>query len=346
MTNIKSIVSAYNKSAKKDVIQTGMKTGVVGRLPTGIFELDYTIGGGIPLGRVSIFYGAESSAKTSLCLLLIAQAQRLYPKGECVYIDVEGHFDPDWAAKLGVDTDKLIYVLPESGEAVVDITFKLLGGQDLVLLVVDSMAAMVTEKELEKDAVDAIVGNTGILINKLYRKIGNALGVARKDGFYPTIALVNQLRSKIGVKYGDPEDMPGGKSFKYASSMTIRLYGKNETVTDIHPTLPAYRKITATVHKYKVPIISSKCEFLMALMPIEKYGLKEGQVYSWNFVLSCLKSMGLLIKGDGGYELVTAETGETQEFAKQDLIKQRYFSDQDFKSMVHSNILTAHFKQK
>ena len=338
--NISSIVQEYNKTAKREVIHQGVYKENTDRLPTGIFPLDYSLGGGIPMGRVSIFYGPESSAKTSICLQLIANMQRMKPDQSAVFIDVEGHFDKEWAEKMGVDTDKLVYVLPQSAEETIDVAESLLYGEDLSLLVIDSLAAMVTEKELDNTASKAVVGGAGLAINKLYRKVSRAIGVAKMDGLFPTVALINQVRSKVGVLYGDPEVMPGGKAFQYASSLTVRLYGKEEMDDKVHKELAAYRKITAVVKKYKIPIISKKCEFLIALMPIEKLGLEVGQVNSWGFILHFMKNVGCV----NASELTWPDTGEVQVFDKQADMKEKYFADAEFAARLRNCVLQLGFQ--
>ena len=336
--SVKSILSSYNKEAKREVILEGVFYSNYDRIPTGIFQLDYSMGGGVPRGRVSILFGPESSAKTTLSLFLIANAQKMYPDKIAVFVDVEGHFDPVWAAKMGVDTEKLVYVLPSSAEETIDVVESLLYGEDLSLLVVDSLAAMVTEVELDKSASQALVGNTGLAINKLYRKTGRALGVAKMHGNYPTVVLINQLRSKIGVLYGDPDVMPGGKSFLYASSMTVRLYGKAEVVSEVHATLPAYRKVSAVIRKQKVPIIATKCEFLIAMLPIAKFDLKVGEVNSWGFILNYLKNVDLLVK-DKTWMLTMTDTGECLEFGKQDEVRDMYVQNPEFAHRLRECIL-------
>ena len=337
--NISSIVNDYNKAAKRDVIHTGVYKENTERLPTGVFPLDYSLGGGIPVGRISVFYGHESSAKTTICLHLIANMQKLHPEKTAVFVDVEGHFDSDWAKTIGVDVDKLLYVIPQSAEETIDVSESLLYGEDLSILVVDSLAAMVTENELNNTASKAVVGGAGLAINKMYRKLSRAIGVAKMNGNFPAVVLINQVRSKVGVMYGDPEVMPGGKAFMFASSLTVRLYGKPEMADDVHKELPAYRKISAIVKKYKVPIISQKCEFLMATLPIPNIGLGVGQVNSWGFILLYLKNAGY-VKGS---ELILPDTGEVWTFGAQKEMKVKYFNDPEFAERLRSCVLQMGF---
>ncbi len=346
MTKMKQLLGEFEKTFKDPTIATmGVKVHDPERLPTGLFAFDLATGGGIPEGRCSIVYGSEDSMKTSLCLKLIAQAQKKYPHKSAVFVDIEGVFSKNWARTLGVDVDKLVYIHPDNAEQMVDIVEGILYADDASLVVVDSLAALLTTHEADKSAEDAIVGRTGLVINKFYRKASMALGKARRQGRKPTLLCINQIRFKIGVMYGNPETMPGGPSFKYASSLTIKLWGKDVMETGVSKTLPAYKEIKMKIEKHKVPILAKAGILQVALLPIPEYGLEIGEAYDWNTLLSYLKSMELFRKAEGKvWQLTDPNTGEITEFKKQDELKQKIYADAEYAQYLKSALIVAMMK--
>lgn len=340
MTKLKQLVPKMGKTYKdSEIITLGVNIPDPGRLPTGLFAFDLATGGGIPTGRVSIFYGTEDSMKTTLCLKLIANAQHLFPDRLAAFIDVEGVFSRDWATKLGVDTDNLVYSNPKNAEQMVDILEGILYADDVSVVVVDSLAALITQHELEKSAEDVIVGRTGLIINKLYRKTSRALGDARGTKRDPTLVLINQIRFKINAGYGNPETMPGGPAPKFASSMTIRCYGKDIMDSAISNSLPAYKEVNIGIKKHKVPVLAKKAQLLVALQPIEQYGLHVGESYDWNTLVAYLKSTGLFVKAGNGWQLTHPDTGEIEDFKKQAVLKKKVFEDVDYGINLKSAVI-------
>lgn len=328
MGSVKSVLKQANKEANKSIVTLGVEIEDPPRLPTGIFQLDLAIGGGFPEGRISLLYGMESSMKTTIALLLIASAQRKYPDRTAVFIDVEHLFTKGWAKQLGVDVEKLAYVSPESAEQVVDVAEAMLMAEDVSIVVIDSLAAMVTQHELEKSAEDAIVGRTGLVINKLYRKCSNALGLAKMHGFTPTLVVLNQIRYKIGVMHGNPETMPGGPAFLFASSLTLRLHGKDVMDKSISKTLAAFKEVSATVKKFKIPIVQKSCVFQLAVLPHPGLNLQVGETFAANTIMAYLKMLNLFDNlGKSGWELIHPGTGEVEKFKLQDDFKEKLITD-------------------
>lgn len=346
MSTVKDVAKQAAKEYKDDKIMTvGVQPNDPTRLPTGIFSFDLATGGGIPLQRISLLYGKEDSMKTSIALKLIASAQRIFPKKTAVFVDVEGVFNETWAAILGVDLDALVLIRPDNAEQVVDMVEGVLNTEDLSIVVIDSLAALVTQHELDKSAEDAIVGRTGIVVNKLYRKVTQALGKCRRDGREPTLLVLNQIRFKIGGM-GNPEVLPGGPSFAFGSSMTLRFYGKDVMEAAVSKTLPAYKEVNLIVKKHKVPILSKAAVMQIALQQIPEYGLSVGEAYDWNTLVSYLKSMQLLTHVDKKkWQLVHPGTGEIEDFKKQDDLKQKVYTDpkygQDLKSALIAAMMTT-----
>jgi recombination protein RecA len=260
------------------------------RIPTGLFPLDLALGGGLPIGKVSMIFGPESSSKTNIALLAIAQYQLLYPDEVCVFIDAEHALDPAWARLLGVNTDKLVVIQPSYAEQVVDIVESALYTADCGLVAVDSLAALVTTAEMERSAEGDTVGGTARVIGKLYRKTNLALGEAEKQDRHPTLIYINQIRSKIGVQYGNPETTPGGFPPRFQSNVILRVYGRNEFDKKISSTMPVKKEVKFVVHKWKCPIYSASGTFSMATTP--HAGLKVGQCADFNTISEYLKAWG------------------------------------------------------
>jgi len=300
MTTVADIIKGLQKSMGKEVVTVGSALGTVERIPTGLFEFDLAIGGGVPRGRISIFWGEESSGKTTTALKVIATHQRNHPEESCVFIDVENSYDEIWGKKMGVDNKKLIYVLPDTAEQVVDIVQEFLAAEDIGVIVIDSIAAMISNNEEQSSADKAVVGGTGLVVGKLYRKSTLGLSKAKREGRFPTLIAINQVRQKIGVMYGDPSVMSGGNAFKFASSLTVKLRGKNLVDPKIDGKLASFKHIIGTVQKWKVPITSQNLEYFMATVNNEDYGLEIGKVEDYKSVEKHLEEIGVLGKTENG----------------------------------------------
>ncbi|MDO4817889.1 MAG: recombinase RecA [Akkermansia sp.] len=198
------------------------KTMEVEVIPTGNILIDRALGvGGFPRGRVVEIFGPESSGKTTLTLTVIAQAQRA--GGLAAFIDVEHALDPAYAAKLGVNLDDLLVSQPNSGEEALQICEALVRSNAIDVIVVDSVAALVTRQELEGEIGDSTVGAQARLMSAALRKLTSLISKAR------TICIfTNQIREKIGVMFGNPETTPGGRALKFYASVRcdIRRIGQ------------------------------------------------------------------------------------------------------------------------
>lgn len=184
-------------------------------IPTGSIALDIALGiGGLPRGRVVEIYGPESSGKTTVALHAVASAQR--NGGIAAFIDAEHALDPDYAKKLGVDTDALLVSQPDTGEQALEIMDMLVGSGSLDIIVIDSVAALVPRAEIEGEMGDSHVGLQARLMSQALRKITGRLSQTKT-----TAIFINQLREKIGVFFGSPETTTGGKALKFYASVRI-----------------------------------------------------------------------------------------------------------------------------
>ena len=186
-------------------------------IPSGSLLIDNTLGvGGYPKGRIIEIYGPESSGKTTLALEAVAQAQQ--KGGRAAYVDAEHAIDPEYAAKLGVDIDELILSQPDNGEQALEIVEMLAQSGAIDIIIVDSVAALVPQQELDGVMSDNQVGLQARLMSKAMRKLA---GILNKTGC--CVIFINQLREKVGVFYGNPETTTGGRALKFYASIRIDL---------------------------------------------------------------------------------------------------------------------------
>ncbi|MEM1157238.1 MAG: recombinase RecA [Verrucomicrobiota bacterium] len=213
---LQSIVKQYGENSilRMGDDQAKMKIPVI---PTGSVVIDRALGvGGFPRGRIVEIYGPESSGKTTLTLTVVAQAQKT--GGTCAFIDVEHALDPRYARKLGVNMSELLVSQPDSGEEALTICETLVRSNAVDVVVVDSVAALVTKNELEGQMGDAVVGSQARLMSQAMRKLTAHISRAK------TICIfTNQIREKIGVMFGSPETTPGGKALKFYASVRVDI---------------------------------------------------------------------------------------------------------------------------
>jgi len=211
---LNQIQKQYGKGAIMRLGDEGSRMNVEA-ISTGSLSLDLATGiGGIPKGRVTEVYGPESSGKTTLTLHMIAEAQKL--GGKAAFIDAEHALDPEYAENLGVNVDELLVSQPDSGEQALEICEMLVRSGALDIVVIDSVAALVTKSEIQGDMGDSHVGLQARLMSQALRKMTSVINKSNC-----AVVFINQLREKIGVMYGNPEVTTGGRALKFYSSMRI-----------------------------------------------------------------------------------------------------------------------------
>jgi len=222
--NLDLAISGINKQFGNGAIMrlgeaTKMEIDVIS---TGSIAIDLALGiGGLPRGRICEIYGPESSGKTTFCLSIIAQAQK--QGGNAVFIDVEHALDPRYAKVVGVDLENLMVSQPESGEDALNITETLIRSGAVDIIVIDSVAALVSKNELDGQMGDITVGLQARMMSQAMRRLTAAISKSQC-----VVLFTNQIREKIGVMFGSPETQPGGRALKFFSSvrMDIRRIGQ------------------------------------------------------------------------------------------------------------------------
>ncbi len=212
----KALDDIKKKYGDGSILRLGEATHLeVASIPTGSLSLDIALGvGGIPRGRVTEIYGPEASGKTTVCLHLAAEAQKL--GGTVAFVDMEHALDPAYAQKVGVNVDDLLISQPDFGEQALEIVQTLVRSGALDLVIIDSVAALVPRSEIEGDMGDATMGMQARLMSQALRKLSGAINQTRT-----AVVFTNQLRQKIGVMFGNPETTTGGLALKFYSSVRL-----------------------------------------------------------------------------------------------------------------------------
>ncbi len=284
-----SIMKLGNESLEKDIEV----------ISTGALSLDIALGvGGVPRGRVIEIYGPESSGKTTICLHIIAEAQK--KGGAAAFIDAEHALDVGYARQLGVRTDDLLISQPDTGEQALEIAEVLIRSGAVDVLVIDSVAALVPKAEIEGEMGDAHMGLQARLMSQALRKLTAAISKSKT-----TVIFTNQIRSKIGVMFGNPETTTGGYALKFYASVRM----------DIRPVSPIKEGNDKIGTRTRVKVVKNKVAppFKEAEFDI-LYGVgisKEGDI------LDLAVEQGLVEKSGAWYSYKGERIGQGRENAKQ-----------------------------
>lgn len=319
------------------------------RISTGIFPLDYALGGGFPGGLVSTVYGDKSASKTTVLLKTISCAQKMcsicykylvdeswgcqckkYREFVVAYLDVEGTLDMGWARDLGVDPEKMIISIPEYAEQTLDIAEALVRSTECDILVLDSIAFLVPSKEIEESNEKAMMGVQAQIVGRGIRKLTAAANsVGNATGRRPTIFFTNQIRMKIGLIFGSPEVQSGGRAPGYAAATETKL-SQGATEVDEGTQKPIHVDIKFKIEKNKTS--GAKMEGSFRLHTSNSSVKKKGDITDEDQMLDWGEKTGM-IQRNGGYQC----NGET--FRLKGDLEKRLAKDPEFKMKLWRDVM-------
>jgi len=294
-----AIAQIEKAHGKGSIMKMGSDSRVrVDAIPTGAINLDAAIGvGGIPRGRITEIYGPESSGKTTLCLHVVANAQKA--GGVAAYIDAEHALDTDYAAKLGVDVENLLVSQPDTGEQALEICEILVRSGAVDVVVIDSVAALVPKAEIEGDMGDSHVGLQARLMSQALRKLTGAIARSRTS-----VVFINQLREKIGVMFGNPETTTGGKALKFYASVRLDIR-RIAAVKDKEEVTGSHCRVKVVKNKVAPPFKQAEFDIMYA----------EGISHA-SLVLDIASESGIIDKSGAWYSYNGQRIGQGRENAK------------------------------
>jgi recombination protein RecA len=295
-----AIAQIEKSCGKGSIMKMGAESARVriDAIPTGAINLDAAIGvGGIPRGRITEIYGPESSGKTTLCLHVVANAQKA--GGVAAFIDAEHALDIDYAKKLGVDVESLLVSQPDTGEQALEICEILVRSGAVDVVVIDSVAALVPKAEIEGEMGDSHVGLQARLMSQALRKLTGAIARSKTS-----VVFINQLREKIGVMFGNPETTTGGKALKFYASvrLDIRRIGPVKEKEDV---IGSHVRVKVVKNKVAPPFKQAEFDIMYA----------EGISHA-SLVLDIAAEAAIIDKSGAWYSYGTQRIGQGRENAK------------------------------
>jgi recombination protein RecA len=355
------LVGAVMKTHGNRLLQRASESDLKDNLhiPTNFFPLDYCLGGGFPIGRISTVWGDKGSFKTTVLLKTVANAQKMCRKcGKffsdyailpetactckaktkedrdeletlCAFIDVEASLDLKWASRLGVNVDRLALSQPESAEAALDVLEMLIRTGKCDVIVMDSIAFLTPQKEIDESVAKVTVGQQANLITKGVRKITAALNAAATErDRKPTLLFTNQMRMQIGVMFGNPETQPGGKAAGHSASVEVKMRPGKYKMDDLLGR-PLHAEVKFRVEKNKTAANKMEGEFLFVLTDTETK--KVGEALDEPIYMDLAEKLGLL-EHKAGWTIM----GES--FPKKENVEERLEKDPVFKAHLRDQL--------
>jgi recombination protein RecA len=323
----KALDSALHDIIKRFGDGTVMRLGEAAHLkidiiPTGSLTLDIALGvGGVPRGRITEIYGPESSGKTTLCLHVVSEAQKR--GGMAAFIDMEHALDPTYAARIGVDLDRLYVSQPDTGEQAMEIVETLVRSGALDVIVIDSVAALVPRAEIEGEMGDSHVGLQARLMSQALRKLSGAIKQSNV-----AVMFTNQIREKVGIVYGSPETQPGGRALKFYASVRLDIR-RVQAIKVGGETVGNRTKVRVTKNKVSAPFREAEFD----IMFYENGISKTGEIVDLGVDLGIIEKRGAFFRYNDGL------LGQGRENSKQFLKENQPVADEIEVQILNNNQL-------
>lgn len=348
--NSKTLSAIHKKFGKESIVcASSQKAKSIHRYPTNIFQLDYALGGGFPVGRISVVHGPKSSGKTTLVLKTIASAQEhcslCYtkcgpPDGECeckkfrdvitAFIDVEGTWDPEWAMANWVDINRVLISQPDTAEEALDILEGLVRSGDVDIIALDSLAFLTPSREIEDSSAKDQPGLQPRLIGKGMRKLVSAMNSMERR---PTVLFTNQIRYKVGVMFGSPEVQPGGMAPGFASSLELKVWPGKTCLDDVTGK-PYHIDMKFRVTKNKTAPPNMEGEYRIILSDTDTK--KASDSYDESFIVNMSEKIGLVDHAGKGKWVCLG-----REFKRKDLVEEAILEDREFYNELRTALSLA-----
>jgi recombination protein RecA len=320
-----AIVQIEKRFGKGSIMKLGESSAMspVEAIPSGSLSLDLALGvGGIPRGRIAEIFGPEASGKTTLGQHIIAEAQKR--GGIAAYIDVEHALDPAYAGRCGVNVDDMLISQPDTGEQALEITEALVRSGAVDVIVIDSVAALVPQAEIEGEMGDTHVALQARLMSQALRKLATTIG---KTG--TAVVFINQLREKVGIVFGNPEVTPGGRALKFYSSIRIDLR-RADTIKQGNEVTGSHIKARVVKNKVAPPFRSAEFDIMF------DHGIsREGDILDLSIEL------GLANKSGAFFSYGDIRLGQGRENAKQYLREHPELA-QEIEQRIRASAITTH----
>lgn len=314
--------SLDKKFGKGTVMKMGDKPEMkVETIPTGSLNLDLALGvGGLPKGRIVEIYGPESSGKTTLTLHCVAEAQKL--GGVAGFIDAEHALDPEYAKRIGVDVDNLYISQPNSGEQALEICETMVRSGAMDIVVVDSVAALVPQAEIDGEMGDAQVGLQARLLSKAMRKLTAAISESKC-----IVIFINQLREKVGVMFGNPETTTGGRALKFYSSVRLDIR-RVETLKQAGNPIGNHVRVKIVKNKVAPPFKEAEFDIMFGT------GInREGEL------IDVAVNLGILEKGGAWFTYKNTENGRNERWQGKERVREALYHDVELSKEIEARVL-------
>lgn len=351
-STLDDLVKYSAKLVGHDIIKTGDIQDMYTHVSTGVFIIDLATMGGLPENTVATYVGKPGAGKTTLAYKTIAAFQQKYdgsspnrPKKRCVFINQEKAYNPIWAAANGVNTAELIIITPTNAEQAVDLSAAALENDDVCLVVLDSIPALVGMKELDKSAEDALApGAVAVHTNRLMRKLSSIISLAYNKGDKKTFIAINQWRAGIGSAPNMPRTMPGGVYARYYSSTEIEIYNKEFLGRDENDIqIVDYNEHSFKIHKVRAGNSIREGEYTM--LRNSKNTLPIGTIDDFHTVVTYAQRYDQIGGAGKGWWLQNPVTKEKEVFGSKTEILEKVTAEPELYEALKYKILSLHRKK-